>query len=68
VAGKRYSASDSPEKVPGGITIVHRLLECRDQQTGRPLWHHEIAGEVILSAIPPTAEKPSERQASPRRR
>jgi outer membrane protein assembly factor BamB len=68
VAGKRYSASDRQEKVPGGITIVHRLLECRDQQTGRPLWHHEIAGEVILSAIPPTAEKPSERQASPRRR
>jgi len=68
VGGKRYSASDSEEKVPGGITIVHRLLECRDKSTGRPLWHHEIAGEVILPAVPPTAEKPNPRQPAQRRR
>jgi hypothetical protein len=68
VAGKRYSASDTTEKVPGGITIVHRLLECRDQSTGRPLWHHEIAGEVILAQVPPTAEEPNPRQPAQRRR
>jgi PQQ-like domain len=71
VGGKRYSSSDSQEKIPGGITIVHRLLECRDQTTGRPLWRHEIAGEVILPEVPPTptAEKqPNIRQPAQRRR
>ena len=48
VADKRISSSDSPEDIPGGVRIIHRLIDVRDAHTGRPLWRFEIAGDIIL--------------------
>jgi hypothetical protein len=56
VGDKRISLVESPENLPGGIRIVHCLLDARSTQTGRPLWKHEIAGEIILPDVPPTAQ------------
>ena len=58
VADKRVSSSDSLEDIPGGLRIVHRLLDVRDAHTGRPLWRFEIAGDIIL---PPNAAAHPER-------
>ncbi|HEY2760017.1 MAG TPA: hypothetical protein VGI75_04720 [Pirellulales bacterium] len=58
VVDKRISSSDSPEDISGGVRIVHRLLDVRDAHTGRPLWHFEIAGDIIL---PPGAAEHPER-------
>ena len=55
VGDKRISLVESPENLPGGIRIVHCLLDARSTQTGRPLWKHEIAGEIILPDVPPPA-------------
>ncbi|HEY2881538.1 MAG TPA: hypothetical protein VGJ15_03880 [Pirellulales bacterium] len=76
VADKRLSTSDSSENLPGGIQIVHRMLEVRSGRTGRPLWHREIAGDIILPAnlpanLPPnpptTANKSASGPGTPRR-
>jgi hypothetical protein len=55
VGDKRITLTESPENLPGGIRIVHCLLEARNAQSGRPLWNHEIAGEIVLPDVPPTA-------------
>ncbi len=57
VGDKRLSLVESPENLPGGIRIVHCLLDARNTQTGRPLWKHEIAGEIVLPDVPPTAQR-----------
>ena len=58
VADKRLSSTDSPEKLPGGVQIIHRILDARDSRTGKPLWRQEIAGDIIL---PPNAAATAER-------
>jgi len=69
VADKRLNMVESTEDVPGGIRLIHRMLNARDARTGKPLWRHEIAGDVILPAnLPATADKTSIPPASPRRR
>jgi hypothetical protein len=67
VGDKRISLVESPENLPGGIRIVHCLLDARSTQTGRPLWKHEIAGEIILPDVPPTAQRMSNVQQPQRR-
>ncbi|HTQ40632.1 MAG TPA: hypothetical protein VMJ32_16540 [Pirellulales bacterium] len=57
VGDKRISLVESPENVAGGIRIVHCLLDARSVQSGRPMWKHEIAGEIILPDVPPTAQR-----------
>ena len=54
IGDKRISLVENPENVAGGIRIVHCLLDARNTQTGRPLWKHEIAGEIVLPDVPPT--------------
>ena len=67
VGDKRLNMTESTEDVPGGIRLIHRQLNARDARSGKPLWRHEIAGDVILPAnLPATAEKPPV-QAAPRR-
>jgi hypothetical protein len=67
VGDKRLSLVESPENLPGGIRIVHCLLDARNGQSGRPLWKHEIAGEIILPDVPPTAQRMQGGDQSPRR-
>jgi hypothetical protein len=64
VGDKRLSLTESPENLPGGIRIVHCLLDARNNQTGRPLWKHEIAGEIVLPDVPPPAAAAQRMQAS----
>jgi hypothetical protein len=35
--------------------FVRRTIEASDKTTGRPMWQHEIAGDVILPDSPPVA-------------
>ncbi|HZZ26640.1 MAG TPA: hypothetical protein VFE46_01430 [Pirellulales bacterium] len=67
VGDKRISLVESPENVAGGIRIVHCLLDARNMQTGRPLWKHEIAGEIVLPDVPPTAQRAQGSDQQPRR-
>jgi hypothetical protein len=72
VGDKRLSLIESPENLPGGIRIVHCLLDARNSQTGRPLWKHEIAGEIVLPDVLPTgpattAQRPQNLNQGPRR-
>lgn len=64
IGDKRLSLTESPENLPGGIRIVHCLLDARNNQTGRPLWKHEIAGEIVLPDVPPPAAAAQRMQAS----
>ncbi len=59
VGDKRISLVENPENVAGGIRIVHCLLDARNIQTGRPMWKHEIAGEIVLPDGPPPGSTPS---------
>jgi hypothetical protein len=69
VGDKRLNMTESTEDVPGGIRLIHRALNARDTRTGKPLWRHEIAGDVILPAnLPSTAERTLPAQAAPKRR
>lgn len=70
VGDKRLNMTENTEDVPGGIRLIHRALNCRDTRTGKPLWRHEIAGDVILPAnLPSTAERtPPPAQPAPKRR
>jgi hypothetical protein len=68
VGDKRLNMTESTEDVPGGIRLIHRALNARDTRTGKPLWRHEIAGDVILPAnLPSTAERTPPANAAPRR-
>lgn len=67
IGDKRLSLIENPENLPGGIRIIHCLLDARNGQTGRPLWKHEIAGEIILPDVPPTAQRMPSGEQSPRR-
>ncbi|HEY2827518.1 MAG TPA: hypothetical protein VGJ04_07965 [Pirellulales bacterium] len=67
VGDKRLNLIQSPENLPGGIRIIHCMLDARNAQTGRPLWKHEIAGEIILPDVPPTAQRMQGGDQSPRR-
>jgi hypothetical protein len=62
VGDKRFTLVESPENLPGGIRIVHCLLDARNGQTGRPMWKHEIAGQIILPDVPPNAQQPQQQQ------
>ncbi len=66
VADKRLNVTESIEKVDGGVQLVNRLLEARDQKTGKPLWRQPIAGEVYLPVgqQPKVSRKPN---TAPRR-
>jgi hypothetical protein len=55
VGAKRLRVIEATEKVPGGITLLRRTIEASDKTTGRPMWQHEIAGDVILPDSPPVA-------------
>ncbi len=67
VGDRRLRVSEQTENVPGGIQIIRRTLEAADRRTGRPVWRHEIAGEVLLPDVPPTAQRmPSNRHSMQR--
>jgi len=69
VGDKRLNMTETTEDVPGGIRLIHRALNARDTRSGKPLWRHEIAGDVILPAnLPSTAERTPPAQAAPKRR
>jgi hypothetical protein len=67
VAGKRLNVTQHIEKIEGGVQLVNRTLEARDQKTGKPLWRQPIVGEVYLPLNPPPAvsRRPA---ANPQRR
>ncbi len=57
VGDRRLRVSERTENVPGGIQIIRRTLEASDKRSGRPMWRHEIAGEVLLPDVPPTVSR-----------
>ncbi len=44
----RLIVSERQEKVTGGVQLTRRILEASDKRTGRPLWRHEIASDLIV--------------------
>jgi hypothetical protein len=66
VGNMRLNVTQRTEKVDGGVQLVHRMLEARDQKSGKPLWSKPIAGEVYLPVGPPPTA--SRRPAGPTRR
>ncbi|MCC7084148.1 MAG: PQQ-binding-like beta-propeller repeat protein [Pirellulales bacterium] len=63
VGDKRLNVTQRNEKIEGGVQLVHRMLEARDQKTGKPIWRQPIVGEVYLP-VGPSAEvsrRPSNR-------
>lgn len=53
VGSKRLRMTEATERVPGGITLLRRTIEAADRTTGRPMWQHEVASDVILPDVPP---------------
>jgi hypothetical protein len=53
VGSKRLRMTEATERVPGGITLLRRTIEAADKVSGRPMWQHEVASDVILPDVPP---------------
>jgi hypothetical protein len=68
VGNKRLIVMQQTERVDGGVQLVHRTLEARDQKTGKPLWRQPIVGEVYLPLGPPPAVSRRPSQKTPTRR
>jgi hypothetical protein len=68
VGDKRLTVTQRSERVDGGVQLIHRTLEARDQRTGKPLWQQPIAGEVYLPLGPPPAVSRKPSPKSPTRR
>ncbi len=63
VGDVRLSVTEREEKVTGGVQLTRRTLEASDKRTGRPLWHHEIASDLIVpNNIPEQAQQQAQRQ------
>jgi hypothetical protein len=50
VGDVRLMVTEREEKIPNGVQIIHRTLEASEKRTGRPLWQHEIASDLIVPA------------------
>lgn len=48
VGDVRLSVTERDEKVTGGVKLTRRVLEASEKRTGKPLWHHEIASDLIV--------------------
>ena len=48
VGSTRLEVTERQEKLPNGVQVIHRTLEASNKETGRPLWHHEIASDLIV--------------------
>jgi hypothetical protein len=62
VGEKRLVITERQEKVPGGVQLIHRTLEASDIRSGRPLWQHEIASDLIVPANIPAAAQTQQLQ------
>jgi hypothetical protein len=67
VGDRRLRVSERTENVPGGIQLIRRTIEAADKRSGRPVWRHEIAGDILLPDVPPTAGRMQPNPGSQRR-
>ena len=63
VGDTRLRVTEREEKVTGGVQLIRRTLEASDKRTGKPLWHHEIASDLIVpNNLPEQAQQQARQQ------